>query len=233
MGSTEISDLQCCSYPENQGRKKGLNYRARFRNVLCKAGIAYVVVLLYLLPAAEVFSEIDRITSERNSRNTKLNLLKDVVGEEEYEKAMSSKKYRFTGNNKCRLCHRAFFLGRKKDAHAHNFKKLMKHPEDQNNPGCLVCHTTGYGVPGGFSSLSKTPRFKEVQCEGCHGPGSLHAEMDSKGGLLIGQDRPGRMKKACSFCHTKRWNRSFKNLDEAFKAYKKAESSRAKGYLEQ
>ena len=189
-------------------------------------------MLLLLLPAADVFSEIDRVKSERNSKNTKLNLLKEVVGEEEYEKAMSSKKYRFTGNNKCRMCHRAFFLGRKKDAHAHNFRKVMKYPEDQNNPGCLVCHTTGYGVPGGFSSLSKTPKFREVQCEGCHGPGSLHAEMDSKGGLLIGQDRPERMKKACSFCHTKRWNKSFINLDKAFKAYKNAESSRAQGYLE-
>ena len=232
MGSKEISDLQYCSYPSNQRSTKGSNSQSPFHQVLLTLSIASVVVLMLLVPAADVFSEIDRVKSERNSKNTKLNLLKDVIGEEEYEKAMSSKKYRFTGNNKCRLCHRAFFLGRKKDAHAHNFKKVMKYPEDLNNPGCLVCHTTGYGVPGGFSSLSKTPRFREVQCEGCHGPGSLHSEMDSKGGLLIGQDRPERMKKACSFCHTKRWNKSFTNLDKAFNAYKNAESSRAKGYLE-
>lgn len=44
-------------------------------------------------------------------------------------------------------------------------------------PKCLKCHVTGYGKPGGFISLEQTPGMANVQCEMCHGPGSIYAEM--------------------------------------------------------
>ncbi len=46
-----------------------------------------------------------------------------------------------------------------------------------SDPGCLECHTTGYGKPGGFISVEATPRMINIQCEACHGPGSVYAEM--------------------------------------------------------
>src|SRR5262249_1615332 len=38
---------------------------------------------------------------------------------------------------------------------------------------CVGCHVTGYGQVGG-SSLGHTAKLEDVQCETCHGPGSIH-----------------------------------------------------------
>ena len=45
----------------------------------------------------------------------------------------------------------------------------------QTNASCLPCHTVGYGLPTGFTSLAKTPKLAGVQCENCHGPAANHA----------------------------------------------------------
>jgi hypothetical protein len=42
---------------------------------------------------------------------------------------------------------------------------------------CLKCHTTGHGQPTGFTSIEQTPNLVGNSCEGCHGPGSKHAEV--------------------------------------------------------
>jgi hypothetical protein len=37
------------------------------------------------------------------------------------------------------------------------------------------CHVTGYRQPGG-SEVVQNEGLRDVQCESCHGPGSLHIE---------------------------------------------------------
>jgi hypothetical protein len=49
-----------------------------------------------------------------------------------------------------------------------------------NDKNCLRCHTTGYDMPGGFKSLEETPKLINVQCEGCHGPGSEFSSVMKK-----------------------------------------------------
>ncbi|MFN0055044.1 MAG: multiheme c-type cytochrome [Planctomycetales bacterium] len=43
------------------------------------------------------------------------------------------------------------------------------------DPYCQHCHTTGYGLPGGFASLADAAQRGNVGCESCHGPSAAHA----------------------------------------------------------
>lgn len=45
------------------------------------------------------------------------------------------------------------------------------------NEVCLKCHVTGLNEPGGFVSINETQEMVGVQCEMCHGPGSIYTEM--------------------------------------------------------
>ncbi len=149
--------------------------------------------------------------------------LENSMGTEAYNQAMDSGKYRYVGNTKCRLCHRKFFIGRKKDPHDYALKRLETGGYEKN-PRCLICHATGYGVPTGFVNRERTPRLANVQCEGCHGPGNIHIQLAKSkkpsGGFLAGEDHPERLKKMCQSCHTKRWNRSYHDLDKAYSKYR-------------
>ncbi len=91
----------------------------------------------------------------------------------------------YVGAKKCRACHlkqfqtweqtrmaKSFEL-LKAGAHADAKKKMKVDPQKDytHDEKCLPCHTTGFGKPGGFVSLEKTPEMVGVQCESCHGPG--------------------------------------------------------------
>jgi hypothetical protein len=73
------------------------------------------------------------------------------------------------------------------------------HPGEERFYNCGSCHTTGYdpdtpteGMPGIVGSWAEPG----IQCEECHGPGSLHAA-DPRG-IALKVDRSGD---ACGDCH--------------------------------
>lgn len=57
-----------------------------------------------------------------------------------------------------------------------SIQKMQKKLTPAEFKECYACHTTGYGQPGGFTSVEEPPGLKNLGCEVCHGPGSLHAE---------------------------------------------------------
>lgn len=190
--------------------------------------VASLFAFVFLLVGSSLaIAEDSRIAEELADSAPLIPPLQQALGDDAYNAAMSSGEYTYTGNLKCRLCHRDFFLGRKKDVHEHTFKMHVK-GDHQKEGRCLTCHTTGYGVPTGFVNEKTTRKLADVQCEGCHGPGSKHNALDGPGGFLAGTDRPEMIRKMCVACHNARWSKSFTDLDAAYDLYKEAEASASK-----
>ncbi len=193
-----------------------------FKRFFCSQKIWLFVCMIL---ATSLYAQDTRIKEELNSPPPEIPL-KYALGEKAYNEAINSKKYYYTGNTKCRLCHRKFFIGRKKDPHDFTMERLLE-TGHQVNAQCLPCHTTGYDVPSGFVNLNETPKLANVQCEGCHGPGNVHINIARKtkkgGGLLVGVDSSNRLKKMCKSCHTDRWDKSYKNFHEAYIKYQNAD----------
>ncbi len=111
-------------------------------------------------------------------------------------------KKRYVGSKACQECHEEeynnFFKYAKKAHSYESVEQMKKDLSEEEFKGCLKCHTTGYGEPGGFKSVEETPQLKEAGCEVCHGPGSKHCESedpaDIKGKLNFHE---------CERCHTR------------------------------
>lgn len=94
-----------------------------------------------------------------------------------------AKEASFIGVEECTTCHdeeRKVWDG---TPHSHAYKTLQDDFKEYNLD-CVNCHVTGYDKPGG-STVTYVDKLKDVQCEECHGPGSLHAKSPSKKGLII------------------------------------------------
>ena len=196
--------------------------------------VFYLMIGIFIFSSSILFADSQHIRDVL-AENQIETPLKQALGKKVYDEAMQSDEYNYVGNSKCRLCHRAFFVGRKNDLHDFTMQKLIKSKNDKN-PRCLVCHTTGYGIDTGFVSMETTPRLANVQCEGCHGPGNIHIKLakekvrtrsnNNVRGFLAGTDHPKRLKKMCTSCHTGRWNNSYHNLKEAYDNYKYADPNK-------
>jgi hypothetical protein len=86
----------------------------------------------------------------------------------------------FLGSDACRQCHEqeynSFMQYAKKSKSFTSIERVKKGLTQEEIRGCYACHTTGYGQPGGFISIEKTPHLKNAGCEVCHGPGEFHVK---------------------------------------------------------
>lgn len=111
----------------------------------------------------------------------------------------------FVGMNRCASCHAAATTFWKHTVHAQAWKTLVEGGK-QADYKCIACHTTGFGQVGG-SSLGFTKSLESVQCETCHGPGSLHvAGAGNEEPLAIRRETPETV---CLGCHTEQHSDTF------------------------
>ncbi|MFO0627852.1 MAG: multiheme c-type cytochrome [Polyangiales bacterium] len=80
----------------------------------------------------------------------------------------------YAGTESCRECHEDAFAVWQHTRHAHAYRTLEVASKNFNL-SCVGCHVTGYRQPGG-SEVVQNEGLRDVQCEACHGPGSLHIE---------------------------------------------------------
>jgi cytochrome c5 len=112
----------------------------------------------------------------------------------------------YTGTEACADCHDDQVAFWKKTVHATAWQTLVDRGQ-QFDLDCIGCHVTGWDKPGG-SNLGHNDRLRDIQCETCHGPGSIHV---AKGG----KEKPFAVKRApdndlcASQCHTKEHSDTF------------------------
>ena len=115
----------------------------------------------------------------------------------------------FVGSEKCRNCHEkeydSFAKYAKKSRSFESIERVRKGLTEEEIRGCYVCHTTGYGKPGGFVSIEKTPHLKNAGCEVCHGPGEFH--VTTKDPQYI---KRHLTMKDCEVCHISERVKSFR-----------------------
>jgi hypothetical protein len=80
----------------------------------------------------------------------------------------------YAGSEACGECHEEAFAWWKKHEHGRAYATLEKLHKEFNLE-CVGCHVTGYGRAGG-STVTHVEKLKNVGCESCHGPGSLHVD---------------------------------------------------------
>jgi hypothetical protein len=112
----------------------------------------------------------------------------------------------YTGNEACADCHDDAVTFWNKTVHATAWKTLVDRGQ-QFDLDCIGCHVTGWERPGG-SNLGHNDKLRDVQCEACHGPGSIHI---AKGG----KEKPAAIRRmpaadlCASQCHTKEHSDTF------------------------
>jgi formylglycine-generating enzyme required for sulfatase activity len=138
--------------------------------------------------AARVRYELGLIYQSQGDQNKAAKLFRDSLS------IISAKGATFAGVKKCKSCHFKRWNTWRKTKMAKAFDSLkpgIKSEEktklkfDPNkdytkDPTCLSCHTSGYGIPGGYivpaegdaDAKKQAADNAGVTCEACHGPGS-------------------------------------------------------------
>ncbi|QDT41961.1 Perchlorate reductase subunit gamma precursor [Gimesia alba] len=116
--------------------------------------------------------------------------------------------YLIAGTESCLKCHPADCDQWERSAHAHAWKTLTRSGAHVDSD-CQRCHTTGFGLPGGFVSRGQSPERIDVGCESCHGPSAAHVQNSANRTPFLARDQ-------CVYCHDQENSPEF-NYEEYWK----------------
>jgi hypothetical protein len=164
--------------------------------------------------------EIKQIVANYGARVTRY--YADSRGQHPAAPPPTQMNYRYSGAQQCRACHSGVYERWLASKHAHAMVTLEQ-KQKHFDPECVRCHSTGYGKPTGFISLKVNPELANVQCEQCHGQGSLHVMYRTKGEEALSGVTQAASEKArrfprvgptvCLQCHTPERDPDFEYRD--------------------
>ncbi len=102
----------------------------------------------------------------------------------------------YVGGSWCARCHADEAQAWPESPHGAAFSVLLARHRNYA-PRCVGCHVTGFGYPSGYHVGDPGEALRHVQCEMCHGPGSLHV-LNPTAQNIVRQPPP----QACFECHT-------------------------------
>lgn len=115
----------------------------------------------------------------------------------------------YVGVEACADCHEDAVTFWRKSRHAGAWRTLEK-VDKQFDYDCTGCHVTGWAQPGGASmaSVEAGATLRDVQCETCHGPGSIHVDADDEDAKKTIQLAPPH-DLCANQCHTREHSDTF------------------------
>jgi hypothetical protein len=140
-------------------------------------------------------------------------------------RANMPRDFAVAGTDTCQECHADDCSLWRKSKHAQAWNSL-KTKNAQYDPDCQRCHTTGYGLPGGFTSVRSSGRLTDSGCENCHGPSKAHVKDEN---VLTAYY--ARAKDRCIMCHDRENSPAF-NYDKYWAQIVHGESLEEYGAME-
>jgi hypothetical protein len=140
----------------------------------------------------------------------KLDQLAQDEAEEQMRLRATAKPPLYVGETVCISCHAPIAAQLKGSQHHHAYASLVER-KVEHNAACVKCHVVGYGTPTGWNVVENQPQLQNVQCESCHGPGSLHVALKKKQAVdkalltAAGRNSTGLLpanESTCVSCHT-------------------------------
>ncbi|MDB5387792.1 MAG: cycA1 [Planctomycetaceae bacterium] len=138
------------------------------------------------LDQSDILTEFRRHLDERDLTASDSGLVADFG-------AKRPPEYQIAGSGECRECHQQDADHWKESSHSKAWETLV-HRDAHVDSYCQQCHTTGFGLPGGFQSVRTTPARISVGCESCHGPSQAHVQRPTV-------KTPFAAKDQCVRCH--------------------------------